>query len=68
MFTRGLFVTPDIQEQHNLLTTVAKLIDEGKIKATGTSNAGTICAANLIKVHRQLEEGHVIGKIVLSGW
>jgi hypothetical protein len=34
MFTRSLFQTPDMIEQHNLLGRVAALIDEGVLKTT----------------------------------
>jgi NADPH:quinone reductase len=68
MFTRGLFVTPDIEEQHTLLTEVGRLIDAGKIKATAKANLGPISAASITKGHTLLEEGHVIGKLVAAGW
>jgi len=31
-------------------------------------NLGKICAANLKNAHQRLEQGHVIGKLVLEGW
>lgn len=57
MFTRSLFFTEDIEEQHKLLTEVGRMIDDGRIKATGKVNLGTINAANLMKGHAMLEEG-----------
>jgi len=68
MFTRSLFETNDILEQHKLLTKVAGMIDDGKIKTTLLKNLGTINADNLIKAHNLLETGKSIGKIVLSGF
>jgi len=55
-------------EQSRLLTHVAGLIDEGKIKTTVGKHLGSINASNLIKAHKILEEGSAIGKIVLEGF
>jgi NADPH:quinone reductase-like Zn-dependent oxidoreductase len=68
MFTRSLFQTPDIITQHDLLNTVADLIDRKKIKTTLTDLLSPINAENLRKAHRKLESGTTIGKIVLSGF
>ncbi|NOY85137.1 MAG: zinc-binding alcohol dehydrogenase family protein [Nitrospirae bacterium] len=68
MFTRSLFQTQDMIEQHYLLTQVADLVDEGRIKTTMTENFGTINAKNLIKAHALLESGKSRGKIVLAGY
>jgi len=68
MFTRSTFQTPDMQAQHALLDEAAGLIEAGVLKTTLTQNLGTINAANLRRAHRLLEEGHVVGKLVLEGW
>ncbi len=68
MFTRSMFETDDMAEQSRLLTHVAGLIDEGKIKTTVGKHLGSINASNLIKAHKILEEGSAIGKIVLEGF
>ena len=68
MFTRSLFNTVDIQEQHNLLNKVAELIDAGKVNTTLTEVAGTISSENLKKVHTLIESGKARGKIVLEGF
>jgi len=68
MFTRSMYQTPDMIEQHHILERVAKLIDEGKLKTTVNEVLSPINAANLRKAHAQLEAGTTIGKIVLSGW
>jgi len=68
MFTRSLFETDDIIEQHNLLTRVAELVDNGTIKTTVLENFGKINACNLIKAHTLLESGKSTGKIILSGF
>ncbi len=68
MFTRPLFSTPDIDEQRALLNQVADLVEAGKIRSTATEVAGKINAANLKKVHAQLESKTTRGKIVLEGF
>lgn len=68
MFTRSLFGTPDLVEQHRLLTAVAALVDAGKIKTTWAQTVGAINAANLLQAHRLVESGRVFGKVVLEGW
>jgi NADPH:quinone reductase-like Zn-dependent oxidoreductase len=68
MFTRSLFQTYDMIEQHHLLNTVADLIDSKKIKTTLTDLFTPINAENLRKAHKKLESGNAIGKIVLSGF
>ena len=68
MFTRSLFQTPDQQQQHQLLTEVAKLVDSGQLKSTVGQQLGAINAANLRQAHALLEQGQVIGKLVLAGF
>jgi len=68
MFTRPLFNTADMIEQHKLLTKVAALVDAGKIRSTLTETAGTINAANLKKAHALVETGKMKGKIVLAAF
>jgi zinc-binding alcohol dehydrogenase family protein len=68
MFTRSMFKTDDMQKQHELLNTVASLIDAGTIKTTMGENYGTINAANLKRAHAHLETNQAVGKIVLEGF
>jgi NADPH:quinone reductase-like Zn-dependent oxidoreductase len=68
MFTRSTFQTPDMLAQHELLDEAAGLFEAGVLRTTMTQNLGTICAANLRRAHKLLEEGHVIGKLVLEGF
>ncbi|WP_118181368.1 zinc-binding alcohol dehydrogenase family protein [Paraburkholderia phosphatilytica] len=68
MFTRSMFGTPDMIEQHKLLTEVARLVDAGKLRTTLGENLGTTNAQNLRRAHQMLEEGRAIGKLVLSGF
>jgi len=66
MFTRSLFNTYDMIEQHHLLNTVADLVDSKKTTLTDLFTA--INAENLRKAHKKLESGNTIGKIVVSGF
>ncbi|TRX76049.1 zinc-binding alcohol dehydrogenase family protein [Pseudomonas mangiferae] len=68
MYTRSLFQTDDMIEQHRLLERVAGLVDDGVLKTTLGEHYGTIDAANLRRAHAQLESGTSRGKIVLEGF
>lgn len=68
MFTRSNFETPDMIEQHKLLTAAARLADEGVIRTTRTEHFGRITAENLTRAHAAIETGKTIGKIVLEGF
>ncbi|MDT6920758.1 zinc-binding alcohol dehydrogenase family protein [Pseudomonas glycinis] len=68
MYTRSLFETPDMIEQHKLLNRVAELIDAGTLKTTLGEHFGVINAANLRRAHELLESGKAKGKIVLEGF
>ncbi|MBQ4863253.1 zinc-binding alcohol dehydrogenase family protein [Pseudoalteromonas sp. MMG013] len=68
MFTRSMFQSKDINEQHRLLNKVTDLIDQGYIQTTVGKNLGTINTENLRAAHKALEFGKSIGKIVLEGF
>ncbi len=68
MFTRSLFKTDDMQEQHDILNNVANMIDNGSIKTTVGENLGVINATNLRKAHQYLESQTAKGKVVLEGF
>ncbi|WP_454848794.1 zinc-binding alcohol dehydrogenase family protein [Rhizobium binxianense] len=68
MFTRPLFSTPDMVEQHNILNKVSELVDAGRIRTTLSETIGTINAANLKKAHAMVESGRMKGKAVLAGF
>ncbi|WP_341988819.1 zinc-binding alcohol dehydrogenase family protein [Azorhizobium sp. AG788] len=68
MFTRSLFGTADMIEQHRLLNEVADLVDAGVLVTTLTQDAGPITAENLRRVHGLVESGRSIGKAVLTGF
>ncbi|TRO39652.1 zinc-binding alcohol dehydrogenase family protein [Pseudomonas sp. ALS1131] len=68
MFTRSLYQTDDMIEQHRLLQRVSGLVDSGVLRTTLGEHFGTINAANLRRAHALLESGKAKGKIVLEGF
>lgn len=68
MFTRSLFETADMIEQHRLLDRVAELVDAGTLRTTLGEHFGSINATNLRRAHALLESGTAKGKIVLEGF
>jgi len=68
MFTRSLFGTVDLIEQHELLAEVARLVDAAELRTTLGEHFGRINAANLKRAHAFLESGKARGKIVLEGF
>ena len=68
MFTRSLFSTDDMSEQHKLLAEVASLVDAGRLRSTLDEHFGRIDAANLKRAHAFLESGKARGKVVREGF
>ena len=68
MFTRPVFATADMEEQHRLLREVSRLVDEGRIRTTLAETFGAINAANLKRAHAFIESGKARGKVVLEGF
>jgi len=66
MFTRAMFQTSDMVEQHRLLEEVSHLVDAGVLRTTLRERVAGIDAANLKQVHALLESGRAIGKTVLE--
>jgi zinc-binding alcohol dehydrogenase family protein len=67
MFTRPMFGTPDMIEQHHLLNAVAGMVDHGRIRHTMTRNLGAATAERLREAHAMVESGTMVGKVVLEG-
>ena len=68
MFTRPLLATVDLVEQHNLLDRVAEMVSEGTVQTTLARELGPINAATLREAHAMVEEGRMVGKVVVAGW
>lgn len=65
MFARPLH---DVQreQQGAALATLARLLDEGRLRSTLGEIVGPLSVENLTRAHQMLEEGHTIGKLVLT--
>ncbi len=68
MFARSMHHSPDMIEQHHLLSYVAGQIDAGSIKTTLSEVLSPINAANMREAHRLVETGQAKGKIVIEGF
>jgi NADPH2:quinone reductase len=68
MFTRSMYQTEDMEEQHKLLERLSKMVDAGKIRTTLTECLEPINADNLRRAHQKIESGRTIGKIVLQNF
>lgn len=66
MYTRSMFETDDMIEQHKILNTVASLIEDGEIMHTLTQTLEGLSAATLKQAHQQLESGTTIGKLAIK--
>ncbi|GAM56732.1 zinc-containing alcohol dehydrogenase [Vibrio ishigakensis] len=68
MYTRSMFETEDMAQQHEILNKVASMIDSGELKTTLGEHFGTINAENLKRAHALIEKMQARGKIVLEGF
>jgi len=68
MYTRSMFQTEDMSSQGEILNEVSALIDTKKLKSTLNQHYGKINAENLIRAHRAIETGKMLGKLVLEGF
>lgn len=68
MFARAMFETPDMIEQHRLLTYVAQEIDAGRIRTTLDTVLTPINAENIRAAHALVETGRAKGKIVVESF
>jgi NADPH:quinone reductase len=68
MFTRPLYETDDMVEQHHILNKVGEELEKGNLQHTLQETISPINAENMRKAHGKVEEGKMIGKIVVEGW
>jgi zinc-binding alcohol dehydrogenase family protein len=66
MFTRPVHRTADLERQHAALEEVSELVDAGRIRTTATTVLRPLDAARLREAHRMVEDGHMIGKVVIE--
>lgn len=66
MYTRSMYTTDDIEEQHQILNKIAQLMDLGTLKPTLTTTLKGFTVENLKKAHQMQESGKTIGKTVIT--
>lgn len=66
MFTRSLRGTADIAKQGEILSKMAILAQDGKIKTTLTHTLKGLNATTLKQAHAMVEKGDMIGKVVVA--
>lgn len=66
MFTKSFYHTADLSSQHEILAQAAHLFDSGILRSTVYQTINGINATTLKKAQAVLEDGHSIGKIVLT--
>ncbi|MCD9577301.1 zinc-binding alcohol dehydrogenase family protein [Flavobacterium soyae] len=66
MYTRSMFQTEDMIEQHHILNKIADLLDDGVLKTTLKETYKGLSVENLKKAHQLLESGKTIGKIAIK--
>ncbi len=66
MFTRPMYNTEDISRQHEILESMACLIDEGRITSILQTTISGFNAENHKQAHRLIESGRTIGKIAID--
>lgn len=65
MFTRGVFETPDMIGQHELLSAAAEHFEAGRLVTTLTREIRGLDAAGLRSAHEIVASGRSIGKVVV---
>ncbi|WLR51862.1 zinc-binding alcohol dehydrogenase family protein [Bacillus tianshenii] len=68
MFTRAMYETEDMIEQHRLLKQTSELLDKGILRSTLNETLSPINAERLKEAHRKIESGKMIGKLVVEGF
>jgi NADPH2:quinone reductase len=66
MYTRSMFQTEDMIEQHQILNKIADLIEAGTVTSTLQTILTGFTTENLKKAHVLLESGKTIGKVVIT--
>ena len=68
MFTRSMYQTDDMDKQRKLLNEISQLIDSQVLRTTCNDIVRPINAQTLRQVHKKIEQGATIGKVVLADW
>lgn len=65
MYTRSMYTTDDMDEQHQILNEIADLLDAGILRTTLTTTLEGFTVDSLKKAHKMQESGKTIGKTVI---
>jgi NADPH2:quinone reductase len=66
IYTRSMYNTGDMDQQHQILNKIADLLDAGTLKTTLTTTIQGFTVDNLKEAHRMQESGKTIGKTVIQ--
>ena len=66
MFARSMHQTPDMIEQHRLLSWIAAKIDSGELRTTLAEVLSPVNASNIQRAHAMIEGGTARGKVVVE--
>ncbi len=66
MYTRSIYQTEDMIEQHHILNKIATMLENSEIKSTLNSTLTGFTTENLKEAHQKLESGKTIGKIAIT--
>ncbi len=66
MFTKAFYHTSDLSSQHEILKKAAALFDTGVLRSTLNQTLQGLNAQTLKHAHSLIENGHTIGKIVIT--
>lgn len=66
VFTRPLYQTEDMIAHHQILTEIAFLVDSGVLQSTLTKELQPLDVENLKIAHSLVEQGSMLGKVVIS--
>lgn len=66
MYTRSMYQTDDMEQQHHILNELAKLFDNGTLKTTLNQTLKGFTVENIKEAHRLLESSKTIGKVVIE--
>ncbi len=66
MYTRSMFTTDDMDQQHHILNKIANLLDDGTLQTTLTTTLEGFTVENLKEAHQMQESGKTIGKTVIQ--
>lgn len=65
MFTRSMFETADMIRQHEILETIATMMDQDTLQSTLTTTLDGLTAENFKRAHQMQKTAQTIGKTVI---